>query len=278
MAILTNRVKSTNYPLEFIKFILLILKRFLVLIFIVLSLYSLYFSNPQVKNNLSLEISGRFVATGLIAYENVLNYINFAIKKLVYLRDLEIENTELKIEVVKLKELQSNYHSLKTENIALKNLLQFVEKNEHKIITTKLLSVSLNPFSKSAVIGAGTKQGAEIDQMVVNHEGLVGRIIEVSNNYSKVMLIGDFSSRIPIVTSLSRERGILGGNSGKIQIMYLKDNHSVKKGEKVITSGDGKVYPEGIVVGEVVAATKEYVLVEPVVDLSNTDFVSIYTK
>ena len=278
MAILTNRIKSTNTLFEFIRFILLILKRFLALIFVVFLLNSLYFSKSQFVNKVSLEIVGHFITPGLVLYEKIFKHVKSFATSLAYLQDLEIENIELKIEIDKLKKLRDNYNAIKVENIALKKLLQFVETNKYKYITAKLLSVSLNSFSNVALVGAGKNHGVEINQIVVNEEGLVGRIIETSDNYSKIMLVEDFNSRIPVVTSISRERAILSGNNGKMQMMYLQDNHSVTKGEKVLTSGDGEVYSEGIAVAEVIMVNKGHVVLKPIAKLYNSDFVSIYTQ
>jgi rod shape-determining protein MreC len=276
MAILTNRIKSTNSLFEFPKFIMYLLKRFLSVIFIISLLNLLYFSKSQKVNKISLEIVGSCISSGLVLYEELFKYINFFTTKLIYLRDLELENIELKIEIAKLKESQNRYNVIKNENEALKKLLQFVEQGEHNYVTAKLLSVSLNSFGNIAMIGAGTNHGIAIDQIVVNNEGLIGRIIETSGNYSKIMLIGDFNSRIPVVTSLSRERGVLAGGNGKLRMIYLQENHSIATGERILTSGDGKIYPEGIVVAEVTSVSKDRITLEPMAKLHNSDFVNIY--
>ena len=276
MAILTNRIKSTNSLFEFPKFILYLLKRFLSVIFIISLLNLLYFSKSQTVNKISFEIVGNYITSGLMVYEELFKYTKFFTSKLVYLRDLEIENMELKIEIAKLKELQNNDNIIKNENEALKKLLRVTQQSQDDFITAKLLSVSLNSFGNIAIVGAGKNQGVAIDQIVVNHEGLIGRVIETSSNYSKIMLIGDLNSRIPVITSLSRERGVLAGSNGKLQIMYLQENHSVTKGERVLTSGDGKIYPEGISVAEVISVSKDHIYLEPIAKLHNSDFVNIY--
>jgi rod shape-determining protein MreC len=276
MAILTNRIKNANSLFEFPKFFLYLLKRFLSVIFILFLLNLLYFSKVQTINKISLEIVGNCITPGLMVYEKLFKYANFFTSKLVYLRDLEIENIELKIEIAKLKELQNNYNIIKNENEALKKLLRVTEQSQGDFITAKLLSVSLNSFGNIAMVGAGTNQAVEINQIVLNNEGLIGRVIETSSNYSKIMLIGDINSRIPVITSLSRERGVLVGSNGKLQIMYLQENHSVTKGERVLTSGDGKIYPEGISVAEVISVSKDHISLEPIAKLHNSDFVNIY--
>jgi rod shape-determining protein MreC len=79
-----------------------------------------------------------------------------------------------------------------------------------------------------------------------------------------------------VITAVSRERGILTGNNGKISINYLQDNHTIKKGEKVITSGDGKLYPAGVEAAVVIKVNAGDVAVKPITNLYQTDFVTIY--
>ncbi len=276
MAILANRTRINNSPYEFIKICLLALKRFLAIGLIVISVKLLYFSSPISISVASLEIVGYFISKGLAVYEEVFEKINFIAQKFDYLRDLEAENIALKLEITRLNQLQSDIQSIQAENLALKKLLTIVKDNEYDYATARLLSVSINPFRKVAIIGAGKNHGIKIDQVVRNNEGLVGRIIEVSDNYSKIMLVNDTNSRIPVITAVSRERGILTGNNEKITINYLQDNCTIKKGEKVVTSGDGKLYPPGIEVATVIKVNGRDVLVKPVTNLYKTDFVTIY--
>ncbi len=166
----------------------------------------------------------------------------------------------------------SNIYLIQSEN---KELLSVVEEEQYNYVSAKLLSVSLNPFSKTALVSAGVRHGVEVDQIVTNSEGLVGRVIQVSNNYSKIILVNDVNSRIPITTVSSKEKGIMSGYGNGSKILYLPKTHLVQKGEKVITSGYGNIYPYGITVSYVKKANAEKVLVKPVVDLSKTEFVSI---
>ncbi|MGL4226498.1 MAG: rod shape-determining protein MreC, partial [Rickettsia sp.] len=211
MAILANRVKNSSNSLELIRIISNTLKRFFVIFGLGLSVY-LFFTAPKKISSISLEVTGSIVSTGLAVYEDIFEYINSIAQKFAYFQDLERKNIELKLEIARLQHLQSEVESVRAENIALKDLLTIAEEEEFEYIITKLLSVSFNPFSRTALISAGKKQGIEPDQIVVNSGKLIGKVIEVSNNYAKVMLIGDVNSRIPIKANSSREQGILAGN------------------------------------------------------------------
>jgi rod shape-determining protein MreC len=274
MAILENRAKTYNNFKDFNSFYIFILKRFFIVIFIIIALKLLYFSAPKRFSEITLEIAGHLISTTLVVYESVVEKAQFITEKLVFLKNLETENIELKLEIAKLRTLQSKIDLITSENSALRKLLSVVPDNQSKYIRARLLSVSSNPFNKSAIVGAGTKNGIEINQIVTNHQGLIGRIVEVSDNYAKIMLITDANSRIPIITTSSRVRGILAGDSNKANIIYLEQGHKLQKGEQVVTSGDGKIYPPNILVGNILALNK-LAVVEPVVDLQNADFVNI---
>ncbi|WP_341791494.1 rod shape-determining protein MreC [Rickettsia endosymbiont of Gonocerus acuteangulatus] len=275
MAILANRVKNSSSSLELVRTILVTLKRFFIIFFLGLSLY-LFFVSPKKIFNISIEITGSVLSAGLVFYENIFESVNSIKQKFVYFQDLEKRNIELELEVARLKHLQSEVESVRAENIALKDLLTVTEEEEFKYVTAKLLSVSFSPFSKTALISAGRKHGVEPDQIVTtNSQVLVGKVIEVSNNYAKVMLISDVNSRIPIKTSSSRERGILAGNNNNSKILYLPNNHLVQKDEEIITSGHGSTYPAGILVGYVSKVTENDVIVNIAADLSKTDFVQV---
>ncbi|WP_347939068.1 rod shape-determining protein MreC [Rickettsia oklahomensis] len=274
MAILANRVKNSSSALELIRIISNILKRFFVIFGLGLSIY-LFFTTPKKISSISLEVTGSIVLTGLAVYEDIFEYINSIIQKFVYFQDLERRNVELKLEIARLQHLQSEIESIRAENIALKDLLKIAEEEEFEYITTKLLGVSFNPFSRTALISAGKKQGIEPDQIVINAGKLVGKVIEVSNNYAKVMLISDVNSRIPIKANSSREQGILAGNNNNSKILYLPNNHLVQKDEEIVTSGHGNIYPAGILVGYVSKVTEHDVIVDIAADLSKTEFVQV---
>ncbi len=274
MALLANRIKNPSRILGLSKFILVAAKRGIVLVFIISSLY-LFIATPKRLSSMSLEIVGHVMFSGLLIHENVFKQINLITQNFIYLRDLARENIELQLEVARLRSLQSDIYLIQSENRELKQLLSVIEEEQYSYVSAKLLSVSLNPFSKTALLSAGAKHGVAIDQIVTNSEGLVGRVMQVSNNYSKIILVNDVNSRIPITTTSSKEKGIMSGYDNGSKILYLPKNHLVQKGEKVITSGYGNIYPYGITVGYVNKANSENVLVKPIVDLSKTKFVSI---
>lgn len=278
MALLANRVKSNTATIALARLCLPLLRQGLLLIFITLSIYLLsYSSNSKKLSEITLEITGALISRIFVIYDVVLKNISYIDKNFAHLKNLEAENNALKLEVARLRAERMDNRLISFENSQLKKILAVVEGMDYSYITCKLLSVSLNPFSKTALISAGSKNGIKLDQIVISENGLIGRIIEVTQNYSKILLVSDVNSRIPIVTELSRERGILSGNGNRTNIDYLQKTHKVQKGEMIFTSGDGKIYLPNIKVAKVKNVGEE-VIVEPSVNLSNTDYVSVIVQ
>ncbi|MCC8417052.1 MAG: rod shape-determining protein MreC [Rickettsia endosymbiont of Bryobia graminum] len=274
MALLENRVRTNSEISIFFRFILTTFRRIMIILLLILSLY-VYTSSPKKLSSISLEIFGSYISSLLSIHETIFHKINVLTQNFIYIQDLARENIKLRLEITKLKQLENNLYLLQTENKELRGLLTLVEEQQYKYITAKLISVALNPFSKTAIISVGTKQGIEVNQIVTHGQDLVGRIIEVSNNYSKVMLINDVNSRIPIITSLSKEKGIITGDGNNCKILYLPETNLIQKDETVSTSGHGNIYPSGITVGHVSNINYNNVTVKPLVDLSTVEFVNI---
>lgn len=276
MANLKNRVKINNNIINLYKLCLLTIKKSIAFILIILSLYSLFVPQSLQLSNLLLEVTGNFMSVGASLYNKLFTPIVFISNKLNYFKDLNTENLSLKLELARFQKLESDLQLLKTENDNFRKLLNIASETKINYITARLISISQNPFSKSAVIAAGNKQGVKLNQIVANDQGLVGRIVAVSRNYAKIMLVNDFNSRIPVITLDTQEKGILTGNNDQSRIIYISKDHAVRKGEIVVTSGDGIIYPYGITVAEISKVDDREVLVEPIVNLHKTNYVNVY--
>ncbi len=182
---------------------------------------------------------------------------------------LEEDNKKLRIQVAKLYQMQK-------ENENLKNLLNYIQDLEYKFITAKIVGNSSGPFTRSAIINAGESDSVIKGQAVVNNGGLVGRVVEVGNNSSRVLLLTDINSKIPVISMDSRERSILAGNNTEsTKLIYLPKESKIADGEVVLTSGDGEVMPPGILVGRAYKLADGSFEVLPFVKWHNIEYVSI---
>jgi rod shape-determining protein MreC len=177
-------------------------------------------------------------------------------------------------------ELLKSYYRLslliREENKQLRKLLNFIAESNLSYTTTRVIGDTTGPYVRSAIISVGSKDNILPKQAVINHYGLVGRIIDVGEKTSRILLLTDINSKIPVLTAESRERAIAAGdNSGLLTALYLPDDSRAKVGELIISSGDANVFPAGIPVGtiEKIEGTKVYI--RPFVEWNRLDFVSV---
>ena len=111
---------------------------------------------------------------------------------------------------------------------------------------------------------------------VLTEAGLIGRVVRAGRSTARLVLVTDFSSRVPVVLERSRVRAILQGDNGPLPtLQFLAPTARVAIGERVLTSGDGGLLPAGLVVGEVAAVHDGVAQVRPVADWSRLDWVAI---
>ncbi|MCC8460405.1 MAG: rod shape-determining protein MreC [Candidatus Megaira endosymbiont of Carteria cerasiformis] len=274
MALIENRIRTKNHFIELARFTLFLFKKFCIIFLICGSSYLLYFPIKTISKS-SLELYGTLLSTGSLIADNLIENVELLYNRLSYFRNLEAENIKLKLQLARMTDLEKTAINVLSENNELRKLLKVTDRAESNYITSRLVGANITPLSSSAVIEAGENNKVKVNDLVTNQEGLVGRIINVSNNYSSVMLLSDPNSRIPVITSSSRERGILANQRNNMLLIYLPEEHKAEVGELVYTSGDGKIYPYGILVGKVYKINNDGVFVKLSANLNNLDFVTI---
>lgn len=277
MAILANRVKIKNNLIELSKFTIFSIRRFFTFILILISCYLLYFSAPYVSKTL-LEVSGRVLSAGSLIVQGAVQTSQKISGRLAYFKNLEAENMRLKLELASLEAIKQQKAEEHLENIGLKKLLNVVKEIKHSLVTAKIIGASLTPFVNSITIQSGQNDGINNNDIVRGKNGLIGRVIEVSDNYSTVMLVNDHNSRIPVITGDSKNRGILARQGDQLKVIYLQENHNVQEGEKVYTSGDGRIYPKGIAVATITAIEADAAIAENIENISDLDFVVVESR
>ncbi len=111
---------------------------------------------------------------------------------------------------------------------------------------------------------------------MIVHKGVVGRLEKVGRYVSRVLLLNDINSRIPVMTSTSEQKAILAGDGSFLPtLVYVGDIRKVQRGENVVTSGLGGIFPPGLPVGRVDEITNGKISVRPYVPFQNLDWVHI---
>lgn len=186
------------------------------------------------------------------------------------------ENLELKKDNRQLKQQLSILLEQAAENQRLKRLIHVVEQGYQPIVTARVLTDVSGPFARSILISAGLQNGVQKGMAVVNDEGLVGRVIDAGIISARVLLLTDINGRVPVVTSISRERAILAGNNGDTPTLeYLPIDVNIQSGESVVTSGEGFLFPPGLLVGKIQIADDKTYRVVPAVTWHRLDRVSV---
>ena len=167
------------------------------------------------------------------------------------------ENKILKEELKKIKEKSFKVEFLSTENRNLKKALESsqstLESNVDDNITARVLIDKESPFLRSIVLSRGSRSGIKKGMPVIDNSFLVGRIVEVNYLSSRVLLLSDLNSRIPIVIDQSGVHAILSGTGdSKPKLEYLPEGFELKEGATVFTSGKDGIFPNGIPIGKTI--------------------------
>ncbi len=199
----------------------------------------------------------------------------------VFVRDvsglaaLQAENARLLQENEKLRSWYHTALTLEAENKSLRDLMNVQVEAQHTYITARVLTDGQSNFAKSIIVTAGSEEGVRKGQAVVSGDGLVGRVVEAGEKTSRILLLNDINSRIPVILDNSRQHAVFAGqNSKKGVLVHLPPESEIDNGARLTTSGVGGVFPPGIPVG-VVALNGEQVLVKPNADLSRLTYVRI---
>ncbi|GAA0698034.1 rod shape-determining protein MreC [Paraclostridium ghonii] len=200
---------------------------------------------------------------------------------------LEKENEKLKKEIINLKEEADTAKSLES----LKKSLNFIdEKYKKTMISAQVVSKNDGNWYQSFVIGAGKNDGVKKDSIVVNGNGLVGLVYEVSDNYSKAISLLDTKSSVSFqLLKDPKSKGVINqeanGNKnykaeGLLEGYMFSTSYDVLPGDVIVTSGLG-LYPKSIPIGEVDKVIDDKnkglkkVIVKPYVDFKNIDDVVV---
>jgi rod shape-determining protein MreC len=129
-------------------------------------------------------------------------------------------------------------------------------------IAAQLVLDSGGPFVRTLVANAGRMHGVQVGYIALNENGLVGRVVSVGQRSSRVLMLDDYNSRIPVMGEASRVRAVLVGQATRRpqlslypyqieapRMDFIVGAQALREGERVITSGDGGLYPRGIPVG-----------------------------
>lgn len=189
---------------------------------------------------------------------------------------LRAENTRLLAERDRLMQWQAVARKLEAENKALRELLNFKSADDAKTISANVIGDAGGAFARTLILNAGARTGVRKGQAAITGAGLVGRVQEVGLRSSRLLLLADLNSRIPVVIESSRVRGVVAGTNGDtLRLLHLPPDVVVEPGDRIVTSGHGGALPVGLPVGVVAAVGESGIEVKPFVDSSRLEIVRV---
>ncbi len=169
----------------------------------------------------------------------------------------QYEIAKSKLQQLENQKNQINY--LKIENDKLKKVIDDTDVYNYEFITTKVLVDKKSPFLKSVILNKGFNSGLKKGMPVLDGSYFIGRITEANYLSSRVLLISDLNSKIPVLIEPMGYRAIMSGNGEKPALLeFLPKNHQLEVGNLVYTSGTDGIFFPGIPIGRVELIEKKF--------------------
>jgi rod shape-determining protein MreC len=189
---------------------------------------------------------------------------------------LKLTVDQLRAENLELKGWEDRARQLEAENQALRSLLLVPADMSTHYVTARVVADASSGYVRGVIVLAGSASGVAKGQAAIAQAGLAGRVLEVGKRASRVLLLTDINSRVPVMVERTRDQVVLAGNNtDQPEIRYLTRGADIKVGDRLVTSGAGGAFPPGLPVGEVVSVGESGVAVSTFADLGRLEFVKL---
>ncbi|HEY4641051.1 MAG TPA: rod shape-determining protein MreC [Thermoanaerobaculia bacterium] len=191
------------------------------------------------------------------------------------------ENMELRHKVAELTAKNLKLSQSESDVRRIRTLLGYSEQVDMPTTLATAIMLDTSGRFKSIVIDRGSDAGIEVNDAVVNANGLIGRVVLTTKDMAKVQLVTDGNCAVGSLVDRTRRQGVVRGDGGGGAQMYdIPSLADVVPGDTVMTAGIDGIYPKGIPVGTVVKADKgadlfKSVVVKPAVDFGSIEEVIV---
>ncbi len=199
-----------------------------------------------------------------------------------YLVNVAGENHVLMHQLSQAVENKNLWHETELANARLRDLIDFQRNISERVVAAEVIGKDPSAWFKTVIIDKGEADGITRGLPVVILQGIAGQVIEVSNHYSKVMLIVDSNSAVDSLVQRTRARGIIKGEStDECRLDYVLRKNDVRIGDTIVSSGLDGVYPKGLRIGYVSQVTEHdadifhEVIITPFVDFEKLEEVLV---
>ena len=261
------RTEDFSGPLK--RLILVVLMLVLVGVFILWRIDS-----PRVER-FRIAVIDRVVPNFDWAFAPVTGAANL-IKDFQSYRKIYDQNQELRRELQRMESWKEAALQLEQENARLLDLNNVRLDPRLTSISGNVLADSGSPYRQSVLINVGARDGILDGWAAMDGIGLVGRVSGVGERSSRVLLLTDASSRVPVTVQPSGQRGlIVGDNTLAPPIDFVENRDLIRPGNRVVSSGDGDVFPSGVLIGHIAVDTGGRMRVRLAADYERLEFLRI---
>ena len=186
------------------------------------------------------------------------------------------QNRELREELRKMEAWKEAALQLEQKNARLLDLNKVRLDPKFTHVTGVVMADSGSPFRQSVLLNVGARDGIRDGWATMDGIGLVGRISGVGERTSRVILVTDSNSRIPVTIQPSGQKALLSGDNSPLPpLEFIEDSDEGRPGDRVVTSGDGEVFPAGLLVGQVALGTDKRLRVVLAADYQRLEFLRV---
>ncbi|MFT4939922.1 MAG: rod shape-determining protein MreC [Paraglaciecola sp.] len=242
---------------------------------------AIFSSGPSIQSRLAIAL---LMSISLILFDHKFDgfastrvYLNSIVSPLQYIANLPGEllsasatrlashgrlleqNAELIHQATLMSEQLQRLTLLKQENDRLRRLLGSPVRKDARKLVAELMAVDNNPYSHQIVLNKGAIHGVYEGQPVLDDRGIVGQVMQVGSTNSRVLLIADVTHAIPVRIARNNVRLVAAGSGDLNELLMQHVPHStdVKVGDLLLSSGLGKVFPEGYPVGRITSIIRD---------------------
>jgi len=255
-------------------------KRFLLTAVFLLAVFLVYALNLRNKEHANPVERGVMTLTAPIAEGGtaVTGAVGTIWSDYIDLLEVRQENVKLRKTVQRLNERIVAGNEAVMANARLKALLDLKGTLNTPSLAVSVIGEDSSAWFKTLVVDRGSSDGLTEGMPVLAAGGVVGRLVKVAPNSSRVLLLTDHASAIAALVQRSRARGVVrGAGGGRCSMEFTVKEDDVKVGDAVVSSGIGGVFPKGLPIGEVTMVKKgEYgvfqtIEVRPAVNIANLE-------
>lgn len=256
-----------------------------IILVLLIILYSTVIKNTAFHSNIVSSV----VNPVQTFFTNISNSINNTKQELKENSEFQAKIKELEEKINEQNHKLIDYEEAIRQNEFYKDFLEIKEENpNYKFVDARIISRNTNDTYCSFVIDKGTVDGVKVHDTIITAEGLVGYVSDAYTTQSTVMTVLNPKINVSAIDNHSRDTGNITGDAGLsvdgyTKMIYVSSENTMSSGNFVITSGEGGIFPKGLIVGTVIEVKTSQnkisceATIQPIVDFSKINDVMIIT-